>query len=149
MKTREVTKERLLILGILILVTAYFMGLCVNGICTSDWTIWNIAIALSLQVSSIVYMYDYLRDRAKELLENGYNVNRAINMYVRTRKCAVFGIFCSLALWAIPTNSDIQNFNGTVLTTLDLFTISLIVTIYTTSVIKYLNKEKMRRKNRG
>ena len=134
--------EGSIVLGIIMLVTAHFMGLCINGLCSEDWLIKNLIFGMVVECFSFYYLTKFIKAGGVTLYQRTRNPNALIEYYMRIR-----GVSFSLLIYAIVIlirpillNSDSKN---------GIFVISIIIGIFSltifTSATKNINRIRNRR----
>ena len=134
--------EGSIVLGIIMLVAAHFMGLCINGLCSEDWLIKNLIFGMAVECFSFYYLTKFIKAGGVMLYQRTRNLNALIEYYMRIR-----GVSFSLLIYAIAIlirpislNSDSKN---------EIFVISIIIGIFSltifTSATKNINRIRNRR----
>ena len=102
MKREKTIYEGPMVLGIIILVTAHFMGLCLNGLCSDDWLIRNLILGTAVEFFMFIYLHKQINEGAKTLYRETRNLGLIVNYYQKIRGYAFIGFFYVITFCMFP-----------------------------------------------
>lgn len=142
MKREKTIYEGPMVLGIIILVTAHFMGLCLNGLCSDDWLIRNLILGTAVEFFMFIYLHKQINEGAKTLYRETRNLGLIVNYYQKIRGYAFIGFFYVITFCMFPNTRKDNTIMGTILVAVILLIFSASVILQTTNSI---NRIKNRR----
>nr|MBR6100196.1 hypothetical protein [bacterium] len=142
MKRKRTIYEGIIVLGLMILVTAHFMGLCVNGLCSDEWLIKNLMLGTAFEAFLFFYLHKFLKGGALVLYHETNNPELLIKYYKKIRGYSIIVGIYSVILWIQPRAIDEAFINGTILTSSILVFFALSVFVTTSLSINRINNRR-------
>ena len=134
--------EGSIVLGIIMLVAAHFMGLCINGLCSENWLIKNLIFGMVVECFSFYHLTKFIKAGGVTLYQRTRNLNALIEYYMRIRGVSFSLLIYAIAILIRPISLNSDSKNG-------IFVISIIIGIFSltifTSATKNINRIRNRR----
>ena len=142
MERKKTIYEGTIFTVIVILVTAHFMGQCVNGLCSEDWLIKNLIMGVIIEILSFFYLQKFISDGGLTVFQQTKNIKKLLNYYKKIRLFSIAAALYATCLMIQPYVIIKNNLKGTYLEILIILFFSLSVF---TSTTKDINRIKNRR----